>query len=299
MKKVLIIGGCGYLGTKLYPYLIQKGYLVTSIDLEWFGMFHDNICEDFRDTSSDFINSFDVVVNLAGHSSVPSCSGNPMHSLKNNVENYVDLFNRIKTRLIYASSSSVYNGSKSTQVSEDYDVFVPKNCYDLSKKVVDFYAKLSNVEYYSLRFGTLAGSAPNLRSDVIINKLYETAINQKCIYTKNNHVNRPILSVNDAVRAIERIIECEEDRRGIYNLASFNTTVETLGTLTAIALNVPRYLLPDDESTYDFSICTKKFENTFNFSFKDNFTTIIEDLKENYNKCASSVRDKDVKYERN
>ena len=37
MNKILIIGGCGYIGSKLNAYLDSKGYAVTSVDLEIFG----------------------------------------------------------------------------------------------------------------------------------------------------------------------------------------------------------------------------------------------------------------------
>ena len=37
MKKILITGGCGYVGTVLSEHLLNKNYHVTSIDLMWFG----------------------------------------------------------------------------------------------------------------------------------------------------------------------------------------------------------------------------------------------------------------------
>jgi len=40
------------------------------------------------------------------------------------------------------------------------------NYYDLSKWVIDLYSNLAKVEAYGLRFGTVCGASPNLRTDV-------------------------------------------------------------------------------------------------------------------------------------
>ena len=39
MKKILIIGGNGYIGSKLYEHLLNLNYDVTNIDLGWFGKY--------------------------------------------------------------------------------------------------------------------------------------------------------------------------------------------------------------------------------------------------------------------
>ena len=37
MKKILVLGGCGFIGTELVKALIKKNYNVTVIDSQWFG----------------------------------------------------------------------------------------------------------------------------------------------------------------------------------------------------------------------------------------------------------------------
>ena len=37
MGRILIIGGCGYIGSQLFVYLKNKGYKVDTVDLEWYG----------------------------------------------------------------------------------------------------------------------------------------------------------------------------------------------------------------------------------------------------------------------
>ena len=35
--KILVVGGCGYVGSVLVPVLVEKGYEVDVVDLLWFG----------------------------------------------------------------------------------------------------------------------------------------------------------------------------------------------------------------------------------------------------------------------
>ena len=42
MKKILLIGGCGYIGSALYLHLKKMNYDVHTVDLEYFGNFNGN-----------------------------------------------------------------------------------------------------------------------------------------------------------------------------------------------------------------------------------------------------------------
>ena len=46
MKKILITGGCGFVGTNLTKFLLRKNYKVIVIDTQWFGNYlpkHKNL----------------------------------------------------------------------------------------------------------------------------------------------------------------------------------------------------------------------------------------------------------------
>ena len=57
-NKILITGGCGYIGTNLVNFLLKKGKKVTVIDTQWFGSYlkkHNNleiIKSDIRNISN-------------------------------------------------------------------------------------------------------------------------------------------------------------------------------------------------------------------------------------------------------
>ena len=199
--KILIIGGCGYIGSRLFLHLEEQGFEVDTVDLEWFGN-HVNSCNHKMDMRGILtlrpppvpcLSSYQTVVLLAGHSSVPMCRGDRRSSFNNNVVNFITLLERIEAcnnppRLIYASSSSIYGNTKDIAAPEDWERYDPKTYYDLQKQELDYYARLSDVEYYGLRFGTVNGWSPNLRVDIMLNKMYQCATEDNQISIFNKHI---------------------------------------------------------------------------------------------------------------
>ena len=113
-SNILLIGGCGYIGSYLYPLLTQAGYSVTVVDDIRRG--NPNrmpvIRQDYATLSKEFLNSFGTVLWFAGHSSVNSCILEPAEGIINNCVNLFSLTQSIPpdTKFIYASSGSVYSG---------------------------------------------------------------------------------------------------------------------------------------------------------------------------------------------
>ena len=225
------------------------------------------------------------------------CQQDMLSSFNNNVRNFVNLLSRIDNqKLIYASSSSVYGDTGSSPAAESWDRFRPKSYYDLTKQEIDYYASLSNVEYYGLRFGTVNGSSTHVRNDIMINKMFYCGLSESKIEIFNSHISRPILGINDLCRAIEKILLSNKDNRGIYNLASFNMTVGD------IAYNVKGCLKNNIEvidrgniPAYNFSVNCSKFEDTFDFVFEDTIESIIDSF---YEKTPTKIsgRNKKVDY---
>lgn len=295
MKKkdrILIIGGCGYLGSRLYGYLKNKNYKVDTFDLEWFGNFvnADNVKKNYSRLSQKDLKKFSIIILLAGHSSIPMSEKSMYATFKNNVVNFVSLLDKITTqKLIYASSASVYGNTYEFKAAEDYDKYSPTNYYDLTKKEIDYYAHISNKKYFGLRMGTVCGFSPNLRIDVMINRIFETAVKDHEIIIFNKNFNRPILGIEDFVRAVEVIIK-KNAPPGLYNVASFNTTIEHIANGVAQRLgDIKVRNIGLNAAYYDFSISTEKFKNAFQFEFKETLDSILESLINNQ-PAGKSVR---------
>jgi nucleoside-diphosphate-sugar epimerase len=303
MNKTLIIGGCGYIGSRLFNYLKQKQYEVVSLDLELFGNPNiQNTKENYKDLTKEDIARFDNVILLAGHSSVKMCESNMIGCFRNNVQYFVELLSKISKnqKFIYASSSSVYGNVNRNIVTEECEEYVAGSFYDLSKAEIDHYVKIfDEVNYYGLRFGTVNGFSPNTRNDVMINAMVSSAISNKEVKVFNPMIRRPILYINDLCRAVETIIlEGNHSNRGLYNLASFNSTADIIGRKTSEVFDDVKLSVIEREPTpeeninkklnskvYDFAISSDKFISTFNFKFEGTIKDIAIELKENLNKA--------------
>lgn len=307
MKKVLLIGGNGYIGSFLSLNLKDK-YDLKIVDINWFNDVNDDL--DFKNLSDSYIKEFDTIVLLAGHSSVKMCDTDMMSSFNNNVDNFIKLVSKLNKnqKFIYASSSSVYGHTGNSIVDETYKVFEPNNYYDLSKQVIDMYVTKNDINYYGLRFGTVNGWSPRLRTDIMINAMVNSAKTDGHIKLYIKDIMRPILGIKDLCRAIDTIIDCNEDKRGIYNLASFNNTSEGIAKGVSSVMNMPivEYNVSDLEkitnvklqtTAYNFAIDSSKFENEFNFKFNETIESITKSLIDGFDKCDKTNRNIIKKYE--
>ena len=300
MNKTLIIGSGGYIGSRLSREIRADG-----VDINWFKKGKDDI--DFKNLSREYYSEYDNIILLAGHSSVKMSEGSLNSCFNNNVRNFVDLLEKLDNqKLIYASSSSVYGSVGGKTVNEKYFGFEPYNQYDISKHVADLYAQKSDVEYYALRFGTVNGYSSFLRSDVMINAMVNSALTDGHIKLYIKDTMRPILGINDLCGAVKTIVESDEDKRGLYNLASFNKTAEQIAYEVADVMGVEVIEFEADPTqvknknqtkAYNFSISTLKFRKAFKYKFQDTVEGLTVELRDKWDDMKKTDRSGVVEYE--
>ena len=308
MKDILLLGGVGYIGSKFNKVFKDK-YNITNVDINWFGNPEELEYEffDYNDVTDRYIKTFDTVILLAGHSSVKMCE-DKFSSWNNNVRNFANLLKKLNgTKFIYASSSSVYGNTTEDEIDEEYLDFSPINFYDMAKLQVDQLAKLSDSEFYGLRFGTVNGPAPHIRTDVMINAMTNTAKTKGEIHLFNADTKRSILGINDLMNALETIIDSNEDNRGIYNLASFTSTSGEIAEVVGMASKVkvinkdtPEVITNEklEKKNYNFGVTTTKFQETFNFKFNDTLESLVYETVGKFDDCELKTnRSEPVEYE--
>jgi UDP-glucose 4-epimerase len=302
-QSVLIIGGNGYIGSRLRQVLSQY-HTVDSIDSGWFNRDSTSLIMDYRDVTPELLNEYNVIVLLAGHSSVNICNGDIKAPWLNNVTNFENLLTKLNNNhlLIYASSASVYGNSEPGQMHVEENInFNPVNNYDITKYTLDLKAQLaieSGKNIIGLRFGTVNGWSPNLRTDVMINAMFDSAKRNKQIIVTNKHISRALLGIEDLCRAIEACICTQHSTfSGIYNLASFNTTVGEISQIVSRELDVEIEDRGVTDGAYDFGLDCSKFEKRFSFKFLETPYTIVQSLVDGYDKCRIERRDEYITYE--
>ena len=89
--KILLTGGCGYVGTVLTETLLNDGHQVTVVDTQWFGnrlKDHPNLTNikgDIRDVDSIDLKDVDTILHLANIANDPAVDLNPTLSWEVNV----------------------------------------------------------------------------------------------------------------------------------------------------------------------------------------------------------------------
>lgn len=274
---ILIIGGEGYIGSRLKQFLeANDQHIVDSWDRGFYSAYSSPSL-DMKYIPSSVLHIYDCVINLAAHPSVPTCEHDPRGSWKNNVENFASLLHKMRDDVpfIYASSGSVYGSSRS---SNEKDMLpAPMNQYDMQKQVIDLLALKSGKRVYGLRFGTVCGVSPNPRLELVINSMYCDAVDTGQVRLANPLAKRATLGLNDLCRAIGMIIS-RWGNPGVYNLASMNATMTYYAHAVAKEVGAEVITLPATP-TYDFTLNTSKFEDTYCFQFQDTVRSIIEELR--------------------
>lgn len=311
MQKTLIIGGKGYIGSKLIEDL-SHFYELECIDSCLFNSNFINIKNyniDYNLVDEKFLEKYNNIILLAGHSSVRMCDAPSYCVFNNNVRNFVSLIAKLNSNhtLLYASSASVYGDCKINEVTEDYKFDKPYNMYDLSKQMIDVYSNLSKAKcrIFGLRFGTVNGYSPVLRNDVMINAMVHNIWTNNKILLFNPDVKRSILGINDLVYAIKAILD-SKNSGDIYNLCSFTKTAKEIAVelskifnceidtiLHEKSININEKLLTNK---YNFSMSCKKFITDFNFSFRENINTIVDGLINNKNNMIFTDRNQPYIY---
>lgn len=271
---ILVIGSDGYIGSKLIEYLKQYTDNIVQIDSS------SNI--DVNDIKHDDVELYNVVIYLAAHSGVTQCLNTPQEALINNVMKFVHFTKKLNKhqKLIYMSSASVYGNTHGITVDETVPLNDPCSMYDFTKQIIDEYMLRTDLNYYGLRLGTVNGYSPKIRNDLIINSMVNDAIKNKHVRILDGHINRAIVDISDLCKLIHVIIDTPESTPGIYNVASFNTTIQNIANVVSELMNVD-IVNTDDEcrkTMYDFSLDTTKVKTYFNFEFQGTIQTIVKSL---------------------
>ena len=255
VKKVLVIGSAGYLGSVLTRKLISRGYIVNGLDnlmygdygiRELYGKKGFNFIEgDIRDTRvlMQSIKGCDAVIHLAAIVGDPACKLDAEETISINylaarMTTEVCKYSQIN-RFIFASTCSVYGASETpgVRLTEDSSLD-PVSLYaemKLKSEKGIMEAMDDNFSPTILRMATLYGLSPRMRFDLVINLLTAQVVTEGKITIFGGNQWRPFLHVGDAAEAHIRCLETpiEEVRGQIFNVGSNqqNCKIWELGTV--------------------------------------------------------------------
>ena len=236
--KVLVTGGCGYVGTKLTAALLERTpHHVDVLDTMWFG----NRLEpnprltlhkmDMRQIDSLDLSPYDTIFHLANIANDPSVELNPYSSWDVNVLAGMRIIDKAKRQgvkqFIFASSASVYGLKSEPKVTEDLEL-VPLSEYNKTKmvaeRVVMSYA--NDMVTTIIRPATVCGYSPRMRLDVVVNMLTMQALTKGVVTVLGGEQTRPNIHIDDLVDLYLYVFE--KRIAGYFNAGFENLSVRQI-----------------------------------------------------------------------
>jgi UDP-glucose 4-epimerase len=242
MKKLLVTGGSGYVGSHLCLYLANQGYAVTALchskipeDNNWVSKMDSVIAGDVRDEkllSELAQNKYDVLIHLVSldhhHSNgkpsvVSSVNISPVWSL-------LDVFSKHGLKkFLYFSTAQVYGIIRNEMVTESHKIKT-QNAYGLThhigEVICEHYNRTTEVECRIIRLSNSYG-APVFKENncwwLVVNDLCKMAFVDKAIILKSDGTPlRDFIHSSDMCRGVDAIIKTDEQHL-TYNLSSGKT----------------------------------------------------------------------------
>ncbi len=315
MKKIFITGGAGYVGAILVPKLLDRGYMVTVIDLLIFGEKvlpdHQNlnvIKGDIRDQEllKKIIPGHDAVIHLACISNDPSFELNPALGKSINFDAFEPLIQNSKNsgvkRFIYASSSSVYGIKNEPNVTEDLSL-EPLTDYSKYKALCEEVLSTYNSHDFTtvtIRPATVCGYSPRLRLDLTVNILTNLAINKGEITVFGGEQRRPNIHIEDMTDLYLLLLELPDEKisNRIYNAGYENLKVKEIAQIVKSIIGDDIIISTTPTNDYrSYHISSDKIKQEIGFVARHSIEEAVKDLKEAYQKnLISNSMNNDIYY---
>ena len=234
--KILVTGGCGYVGTVLTKKLLDDGHEVCVIDTQWFGNHlkpHPKLevlKEDVRNTDAIPLKGVEAILHLANIANDPGVELNPTLSWEVNVlaaQQLADGAVRHGVKqFLFASSGSVYGIKDEPHVTEDLTL-VPISVYNKTKMVAErvLLSYANQMSVYNIRPATVCGYSPRMRLDVSVNMLTMQALKNNVMTVFGGLQTRPNIHIQDMVNVYRHILANPQLPSGAYNAGFENITI--------------------------------------------------------------------------
>ena len=226
MKKALVTGGAGFLGSHLCRRLLEEGYEVTALDNLFTGT-KENIYSLFdnrrfsfvlHDVTQPFWGQFDEIYNLACPASPIHYQHNPVETMKSSVlgmMNMLDLALKTKAKVLHTSTSEIYGDPLVHPQVESYwgnvNTIGIRSCYDEGKRCAETlaadYRREYGVDVRMVRIFNTYG--PNMHPQdgrVISNFIMQALANRDITLFGDGSQTRSFQYCDDLVEAIRRFM---------------------------------------------------------------------------------------------
>jgi UDP-glucuronate decarboxylase len=240
MKRILVTGGAGFIGSHLCKRLIDDGHDVICLD-NYFTGSKPNIVDLLphpyfelvrHDVTIPFYAEVDEIYNLACPASPIHYQYNPIKTIKTSVMgaiNMLGLAKRIKAKILQASTSEVYGDPLEHPQTEAYwgnvNPFGTRSCYDEGKRCAETlfrdYNYQNKVRIKVARIFNTYGPKMHPNDGRVVSNFIVQALKGKpiTIFGKGNQT-RSFQYIDDLVEGLIRLMDTPDDFTGPVNLGN-------------------------------------------------------------------------------
>jgi UDP-glucuronate decarboxylase len=242
MKKILVTGGAGFLGSHLCERLLNEGNDVVCLDNYFTGqkrnvvhlMDHPYFELIRHDVTMPFFIEVDEIFNLACPASPIHYQYNPIKTVKTSVMgavNMLGLAKRIRAKILQASTSEVYGDPKIHPQTEDYWGHVNpigiRACYDEGKRCAETlfvnYNKQNNVRTKIIRiFNTYGPRMHPNDGRVVSNFIVQALKNNDITIYGDGSQTRSFCYCDDLIDGMIRMMNSRDEFTGPVNIGNPN-----------------------------------------------------------------------------
>ncbi len=240
MKKILVTGGAGFLGSFLCEKLLNQGHEVIALD-NYFSGSKKNIAHLFSNSNFEALRhditqplhiEVDEIYNFACPASPIHYQHNPVHTVKTCVMgaiNVLELARNVKAKVIQASTSEIYGDPLIHPQHEKYlgnvNTMGPRSCYDEGKRVAetlfsDYYHQYG-VDIRVIRIFNTYGPRMSINDGRVVSNFIVQALKGEnlTMYGKGDQT-RSFCYVDDLIDGIISFMNYQGDDYGPINLGN-------------------------------------------------------------------------------
>jgi len=264
MKKVLITGGAGYLGSVLTEVLLNKGYYVTVLDNLIYKQtsvapfaYHPNFNFVLGDVTIEsilkpLVESHDVIIPLAAIVGMPACKAQPELTVRVNYHQVRNIVKWVtKNQMVLIPNTNSQYGS-STEIITEESPFKPLSLYAETKCDAEK-AVLDSGNGIALRLATVFGMSYRMRTDLLVNDFVYKALENGYLVLFEAHFIRNYIHVRDIANTFLFMIEnYDKCNNNAFNVGLTSANCTKLELANKIKQFVPELVIVENNFKQDF-----------------------------------------------